>query len=66
MGVIRSILLLAGVACAIVFAYFIGHALSVGGGKPYIMAGAVLAVGVILLTIYHKSAPADASGGAAH
>jgi len=66
MGVIRSILLLAGVVCSIVFAYFLGHALSVGGGKPYIMAAAVLAVGVILLTIYHRTSPVDAPDGAHH
>jgi len=66
MGVIRSILLLVGVACSIVFAYFIGHALSVGGSKPYLIAVALLAVGVILLTIYHKSAPAEPHGGAHH
>ena len=66
MGVIRSILLLLGVACSIVFAYFIGHGLSAGGSKPYITAVALLAVGVILLTIYHKSAPAGTHDAAHH
>jgi hypothetical protein len=66
MGVIRSILLLAGVVCSVVFAYFVGHALSVGGSKPYVMAAVLLAVGVILLTIYHRTSPADAPGGADH
>lgn len=66
MGVIRSILLLAGVVCSVVFAYFVGHALSVGGGRPYVMAAVLLAVGIVLLTIYHKTSPADAPDGAHH
>jgi len=61
MSVIRSILLLAGVVSSVAFAYFFGHGLSVGNGKPFILAVAALALGVVLLTLFHKSGRADGS-----
>jgi hypothetical protein len=40
---VRSVLLLAGVACAIAFALFIGHAISTHEGRP-VLVGFALAI----------------------
>ena len=66
MGVIRSILLLAGVVSSVAFAYFVGHALSTGHGKPVIVGAIVLGVGLLLLTVYHKTGRADEAAASHH
>lgn len=55
MGFLRSIVLLAGVACCVSFAVFAGHALSVHSSRPLLMGLAALAVGVILLFGYSRA-----------
>ena len=59
MSLFRSILLLAGAVCSVSFAYFFGHGLSTGHGKPYLLGAVLLAAGVILLTLFHKTGRSD-------
>lgn len=66
MSLFRSILLLAGVVCSVAFAYFFGHALSTGVGKHYLLGFVMLAVGVILLAVFHRTGRSDGSATSQH
>ena len=66
MGVIRSILLLAGVVCSVGFAYFVGNGLSSGHGKPFALGAILLGIGLVLLTIVHKTGSGDENAGSHH
>ncbi len=54
MGLLRSILLLAGAACSVSFALFVGHALAVHTLRPALLGTALLAVGAALLALYTR------------
>ncbi|HEX6308604.1 MAG TPA: hypothetical protein VFZ69_10480 [Longimicrobiales bacterium] len=49
MGFFRSILLLAGVCLCVVFAYFLGHALSVHDTRPVLFGAGLLLAGAAIL-----------------
>jgi len=55
MNPIRSVLLLAGVACCVSFAVFAGHALSTHESKPVLIGAGFLALGAVLLLVFDRT-----------
>jgi hypothetical protein len=51
MPVLRTIVLLAGVVCSVLFPILFGHGLSVGGGRVILYASAFLIVGAALIGV---------------
>jgi hypothetical protein len=60
---IRSIMLMAGVAACVSFAIFAGHALSTHHLKPVYLGLVVFAVGAVLLFAYNRTGRDREAGG---
>ena len=62
MAVLRIVVLLAGVVCAILFPLFFGHALSTHESRPIVIGGAALVLGAALIFLSTRIVEKTPSG----
>lgn len=66
MTLIRSIMLIAGVAACVSFAIFAGHALSTHHMEPVYIGLIALVAGAALLFVYNRGGRNDEPAGGSH
>jgi len=64
MNLMRSILLLAGLAGCVAFVLFAGYAIAIHESRPVLLGLAFFAAGALLLTIYVRSGGPEPPGHA--